>query len=749
LVNGTVEVKKQINGVNYTSDDVNYANKVSASKGFQDVQFDEDVASSVFRTSYNEVTRGLTLTSLDSGTSQTVVLANRSIVEGQPEIIKFSQLGVTVTLNQLFKKTDSGFPGKTGFSESADGSTHLFSAGKVPVNSAVVPTLGEKTTTVYHPAHGLAVGDTITLTDLEGEALVVGGQSLSGAFTVQTVSSDGNSYTFEANETFESGASYGGAANSVYFTYEKPIRGYDHQNSYITPKSPGIDLKVIQTAVESDGINILSAGPAFSRLPPLLSLQTLKDPGGFFLFGTDTKGEQTLENAFNSTTGSSVVTVTHKNHGLHTGDKVTLKSSVVIGNRNVVLDPGEYTATVVDENSYTVTASSYGNIAEVDSYSMSGLLAANGDLISFTDGTTTLTVMKAAATDASASPPEAEDLASGLEQLAELINAEPAFNGSVVASVSGTDLVLTAKVAGTAIPGAFVAEEEVSGAINSIARTDTTPNAADVAANVGAARSSGKVTVDYSANLNLDVLASIRSYTSDPANEVYPNIDAVISDKSGTASGIPSRPPKIFGTLNRDGNVYTAELRDMTISSEADRNLVCKIRFSSNLEASTLEDNHYGFIDLRTLGQCIGANNQTAKDTKSFDFKLGTAARDTDVLRFDVDSITTSALLLKNSNIASGDFAKAASAAITDAILRLSTIRANIGASQNRLEFASVNLATSIENTEAARSDLLDLDVAREMTNFTSKQILMQAGIAMLAQANQMPQNLLRLFQQG
>ena len=48
---------------------------------------------------------------------------------------------------------------------------------------------------------------------------------------------------------------------------------------------------------------------------------------------------------------------------------------------------------------------------------------------------------------------------------------------------------------------------------------------------------------------------------------------------------------------------------------------------------------------------------------------------------------------------------------------------------------------------EAARSNILDLDIAAEMAIFTSKQILVQAGVAMLAQANQQPQALLRLFQ--
>ena len=104
-------------------------------------------------------------------------------------------------------------------------------------------------------------------------------------------------------------------------------------------------------------------------------------------------------------------------------------------------------------------------------------------------------------------------------------------------------------------------------------------------------------------------------------------------------------------------------------------------------------------------------------------------------LGIDGDDITTAA----NAN--------AASTAVSAALDILNTARAVVGAAQNRLEFASDNLATSIENTEAARSSLLDLDVAQEMTMFTSKQILVQSGVSMLAQANQMPQSLLKLFQ--
>jgi flagellin len=84
---------------------------------------------------------------------------------------------------------------------------------------------------------------------------------------------------------------------------------------------------------------------------------------------------------------------------------------------------------------------------------------------------------------------------------------------------------------------------------------------------------------------------------------------------------------------------------------------------------------------------------------------------------------------------------------VTRAIDDLQRARAAVGTSQNRLDFAGQNLASTQENTESARSTLLDLDVAAEMTAFTSKQILVQSGVAMLAQANQMPQNLLRLLQ--
>ena len=138
----------------------------------------------------------------------------------------------------------------------------------------------------------------------------------------------------------------------------------------------------------------------------------------------------------------------------------------------------------------------------------------------------------------------------------------------------------------------------------------------------------------------------------------------------------------------------------------------------------------------------VGGGN-TANDRLSINLSkvdadtlgTGTAGTETSLSDLGTDAISTAA------------GAQEAVEVVTRAIDDLQRARAAVGTSQNRLDFAGQNLASTQENTESARSTLLDLDVASEMTSFTSKQILVQSGVAMLAQANQMPQNLLRLLQ--
>jgi flagellin len=94
--------------------------------------------------------------------------------------------------------------------------------------------------------------------------------------------------------------------------------------------------------------------------------------------------------------------------------------------------------------------------------------------------------------------------------------------------------------------------------------------------------------------------------------------------------------------------------------------------------------------------------------------------------------------------ITNGD--TAAITRLDTAITTVSTQRANLGAYQNRLEHTIANLSVTAENLSASESRIRDTDMAHEMVSFTRSQILTQAGTAMLAQANQAPQQVLQLL---
>ena len=94
-----------------------------------------------------------------------------------------------------------------------------------------------------------------------------------------------------------------------------------------------------------------------------------------------------------------------------------------------------------------------------------------------------------------------------------------------------------------------------------------------------------------------------------------------------------------------------------------------------------------------------------------------------------------------------GQRAQEAITAIGDAINYISLVRARLGAYQNRLESASANLDVSEENLTASYSRIMDVDMAEEMTRYTTEQVLIQAGTNMLAQANERPQAVLQLLQ--
>lgn len=90
--------------------------------------------------------------------------------------------------------------------------------------------------------------------------------------------------------------------------------------------------------------------------------------------------------------------------------------------------------------------------------------------------------------------------------------------------------------------------------------------------------------------------------------------------------------------------------------------------------------------------------------------------------------------------------AEGAIALLDSAISDVSMVRSKLGASQNRLEHTIANLSVALENLSASESRIRDTDMALEMVSFTRYQIMLQAGSAMLAQANAVPQSVLQLL---
>ena len=135
----------------------------------------------------------------------------------------------------------------------------------------------------------------------------------------------------------------------------------------------------------------------------------------------------------------------------------------------------------------------------------------------------------------------------------------------------------------------------------------------------------------------------------------------------------------------------------------------------------------------------------------SFAFQIGANTQaDNQVTIPTTDMITAMTSSTQGSTASLGSTALTALGAMTaldDAIEKVNSQRSKFGAAQNRFDAIIANLQVSSENQAAARGRIMDADFAVESANLARAQILQQAGTAMLAQANQMPQSVLKLLQ--
>jgi flagellin len=158
------------------------------------------------------------------------------------------------------------------------------------------------------------------------------------------------------------------------------------------------------------------------------------------------------------------------------------------------------------------------------------------------------------------------------------------------------------------------------------------------------------------------------------------------------------------------------------------------------------------FIALRSemdrIAKVTEFNGQalTSGATISFTMQVGFKSGTGNTLTMDLNDLTISSLGLSTVNVSTANNAQSALSNIDSAISAVATARAEYGSLQNRFEATIANLSISAENLTAAESRIRDADIAYETSQFTKNQVLVQTGIAVLAQANTLPQQALALL---
>ena len=133
--------------------------------------------------------------------------------------------------------------------------------------------------------------------------------------------------------------------------------------------------------------------------------------------------------------------------------------------------------------------------------------------------------------------------------------------------------------------------------------------------------------------------------------------------------------------------------------------------------------------------------------TKGVTLQIGDTSDNFNKINFKLAEMDAKGLGIQSISITSATAAGSAISAIKAAINKVSTVRGELGAIQNRLDHTINNLSVMTENIQDAESTIRDTDVADEMMAYTKNNILVQSAQAMLAQANQVPQGVLQLLQ--
>ena len=223
--------------------------------------------------------------------------------------------------------------------------------------------------------------------------------------------------------------------------------------------------------------------------------------------------------------------------------------------------------------------------------------------------------------------------------------------------------------------------------------------------------------------------------------------DETASGASGYSTTGDDRRGTGFFVLTNGADTWTVDQKDIQIvGNEASSGSYGIVTFGNGLQMYLAMNNtaansfDRGTSSAATFRFDIGQGGGV-----DLSFQVSDKASDQATISF--SSATSAALGLDGLSIADSTSAATASARIDTAINVVNTAQATIGALQSRFEYIQSTISTTVENVSAARGTFSDVDMASEMTSFTKSQTLMQASISMLSQANQMPQQLLKLLQ--
>ena len=249
-------------------------------------------------------------------------------------------------------------------------------------------------------------------------------------------------------------------------------------------------------------------------------------------------------------------------------------------------------------------------------------------------------------------------------------------------------------------------------------------------------------------------------------------VNAIVSGttKAATAAsvtidlaGMANKKANLYGTGITIGNTqiefydasegqYNGDAVGVDISSvQNDADLVSAIikQAGSKIKGATIDKgaaNDKLVVSSMEKGANSTVNVKDGAKNEGFEATFQVGANSNQTISISIGDMRADALGVKAVDLTTAEGSQEATATIQAAIEKVSTERAGLGAVQNRLEYTISNLDNTTENLTSAESTLRDVDMAKEMMTFSKNNILNQAAQAMLAQANQQPQNVLSLL---